>query len=47
MNTQFCRVGKTKPNFSKFLSAKEIEKHLKYIKDEFKNLVVKDFISTT
>lgn len=28
MNTQFCRVGKIKPNLSKTLSLKELEKRI-------------------
>ena len=28
MNTQFCRVGKIKPNLSKAISLKELEKRI-------------------
>lgn len=28
MNTQFCRVGKIKPNLSKSVSLKELEKRI-------------------
>ena len=46
MNTHFCRVGKIKPNLSKFLNTKEIEKYVKYVEVEFKNLNSKDRLSS-
>ena len=39
MNAQFCKVGKIKPNLSKFLNASELEKYVKYVEVEFKNSI--------
>lgn len=36
MNAQFCRVGKIKPNLSKFLNVAELENYVKYVEVEFK-----------
>ncbi|MBB5267523.1 MULTISPECIES: hypothetical protein [Algibacter] len=34
MNTQFCRVGKIKPNLSKAISLKEIERRIANFVDD-------------
>ncbi|MEC3907541.1 hypothetical protein VOI54_10970 [Tamlana sp. 2201CG12-4] len=34
MNTQFCRVGKIKPNLSKLLSLKELENRITNFVDD-------------
>ncbi len=34
MNTQFCRVGKIKPNLSKSISLKELEKRIANFVDD-------------
>jgi hypothetical protein len=34
MNTQYCKVGKIKPNFSKILSLKELENKIANFVDD-------------
>ena len=46
MNAQFCRVGKIKPDLSKFLNATELEKYVKYVEVEFKNNSLENLLST-
>ncbi len=38
MNTQFCRVGKIKPNLSKSISLKELEKRIANFVDDISKI---------
>lgn len=38
MNTQFCRVGKIKPNLSKSINLKELEKRISNFVDDISKI---------
>ena len=46
MNTQFCRVGKIKPNLSKFLSLKELERRIANFVDDKTKIDISEDLNT-
>jgi len=38
MNTQFCRVGRIKPNFKKIISLKELESKIANFVDDVRKI---------
>lgn len=47
MNTQFCRVGKIKPNLSKTISLKELERRIANFVDDISKIDFPDGYRST
>jgi len=47
MNKQFCRVGKIKPNLSKSISLKEIERRISNFVDDTTKVVFSEDLNAT
>jgi len=47
MNTQFCRVGKIKPNISKTISLKDIERRIANFVDDTTKVVFSEDLNAT